>query len=589
MLRCVTDVRASGAAARHDALMRVVDAFRSSRSRLPAEALALAALLRDDPQRGLAAVPAVMEAIGASEVPADARMAALEAPRAALLERVEPVVRALRSQPIPFQRDELVLIHRLSSAMNAMRDAFKRIHADLCTPDADGACGVPQPRAMLALARALDLHSRLLVAAARSRIATERAQWDELCRLAYPLWRLSAIDEVFPDPVVEAADRRRGETPRSALALPLLMRLLEPLGLSANELELAHGLARSGARRASVRIDLDGLPHVNPDGPALMLSAHHTVQVDTRDTVAALQRCVARLARGEAPSALGLRTKLAPAALGAVLERLLGVWGAMHVPTPLVRPPVAQALLYVGLPRRLRPSQAAPRTAAPLAAADGGAAPVADAPSVYVYGRHVYSFGASSNDVSPGLPQAQHAAARGRDAARDLLIAAGETVQWRGRDARRAVFARTGEQPRLRLGQLVAVLPRHPGDASGRTGYLRPGSGPTRVLLGRVVTLCQTGGTDSRHPFGNDVGVAFWAGAPNAVRIRIEGATSLEDAWCFEAAAGGEAPSLVLRRDLFERPVEVVVRAPEGDREWRIATLLERGADFDRVALAPIG
>jgi hypothetical protein len=586
----VTDVRAAAEVDRHDASMRVADAFRKSRPRLPAEALTLAALLRDDPRRGLAAVPAVMAAIGASELPADTRLAALEPLRAALLERIEPTVRALRGQPIPLQRDELALVHGLSGAIHAMRDAFKRVHADLCETAADGAGAVPPPRAMLALARALELQSRLLVAAARSRIATERAQWDELCRLAHPLWRLSAIDEVFPEPAAEGAPRRRADTPRSALALPLLLRLLEPLGLSAAELDLAHGLARGAARRAGVRIDLDGQPHVNPDGPALMLSAHHTVQVDTRDTVAALHRCTARLAAGESPAALGLRTTLSADALGALLARLRDVWGAMHVPTPLVRPPVAQALLHVGLPRRVRPGHAARRAgAAAVANVTDVAEPAADGPCVYVYGRPVHRAGDGCASTAVGLPPTQQDDAGGRDAARDLLVAAGETVQWRGRDARRAVFARTAEQPRLRLGQLVAVLPRHPGEAAGRASHPRPGSGPTRVLLGRVVTLSQTGAADSRQPFGHDVGIAFWAGAPQAVRIQLDGATSFEDAWWFPSAAGGEVPSLVLRRDLFERPVDVVVRDAAGDRDWRIAALLERGPDFDRVALAPIG
>jgi hypothetical protein len=562
--------------------MRIADAFRRSSSRLPAEAATLRALLRDDPAQGLAALPRIVEAIGACEATADARLATLEPLRPALIECIEPVLHTLRGQPIPLQREELAAFHRLSLALRALRDAFKRVHADLCDLGPDAAAGTLPPRAMLALARALDLQSRLLVAAARSRIAAEREQWDELCRLAHPLWRLSAIDEAFPEPLAPEGGgaRRRGDAPRSAFALPLLMRLLEPLGLSGLELDVAHGLARGAARRAGVRIDLDGDPHLNPDGPALMLSAHHTVQIDTRETVAALRRCVARLAAGDAPATLGLRTTLAPAGLVAVLERLGGVWGAQYVPTPLVRPPVAQALLLLGLPRRVR--DAARRTAAPDRA---DAAPGA---SVYEYGRG-----------RPGLPGADptpayaarlpgEAAPVERDPARELLVAHGEKVAWRGQDARRAVFARSAEGPRLRLGQLVAVLPRRPGEPA-RVQAARPGSGPTRVLLGRVVTLAQTGCADGRQPFAHDLGVAFWPGAPRAVRIQLDGATSFEDAWWFPATTDALEPSLVLRRDLFERPIDVCVRDPGGDRELRIRGLVERGVDFDRVALAAIG
>jgi hypothetical protein len=562
--------------------MRVADAFRKSRPRLSAEVAALAALLSDDPVRGVAAVPPVMDSVCESASPADVRLAALESLRVALIERIDPTMGPLRGQPIPLLQAELASVHRLTMAVHAMRDAFKRVYADLCEAGSGDAPGLaPPPRAMLALARALDLQSRMLVATACARIATERAQWDELCRLAYPLWRLSAIDEAFPEPSTDGEPRRRGDTPRSALALPLLMRLLEPLGLSTAELDLAHCLAQGAARRAGVRIDLDGQPHVNPDGPALMLSPHHTVQVDTRSMAAALKRCMTRLAAGEPPAALGLHTTLSASQLAAVLPRLREVWGAMHVPTPLVRPPVVQALLHAGLPQRVRPAC----VEGAAVASDAGETPGS---RIYVYGRGAAGNGPVRSSGVPGLSAAPDAPTAASDAARELLLVAGETVLWRGRDARRAVFARTAGLPRLRLGMLVAVLPRHPGEAAGATHHPRPGSGPTRVLLGRVVTLSQTGCADARQPFGHDVGIVFWPGAPQLVRIQPDGATGYEDAWLLPATADGAPPSLVLRRDLFEAPLDVAVRGPGIDRDWRMTGLLEQGPDHDRVGLARI-
>jgi hypothetical protein len=45
----------------------------------------------------------------------------------------------------------------------------------------------------------------------------------------------------------------------------------------------------------------------------------------------------------------------------------------------------------------------------------------------------------------------------------------------------------------------------------------------------------------------------------------------------------------VVRRDRFERPGPVLLRDEHGDRRWKVRGLIERGLDFDRVALEPAG
>jgi hypothetical protein len=585
------------------ASMGVVDTFRKGRLRQALQVQRVLSLLREEPEQGMAAVVRFVQAV--DDAPAVARLTELEQLRPALLAGVEPLLRGLGNLPIPFEREQLAAFRRLAVAIEALRDAFKRSHADLCEPAPDGAAAVPSPHALLALARAHDLQSRLLVAAGRLRIAMEREQWDELCRLAHPLWRTGAIEQAFAEPLPAdgATERMAADTPRAAFVMPLLMRLLEPLGLSGPELDLAHVLVRAGARHAGMHIDLDGLPHVNADGPSLMLSAHHTVQIGTRDLVASIDRCVVRLAEGARAQDLGLRTPLARRALAATLARLREVWGPRYVPTPLVRPPVAQALLLVGLPR----SPAAREVGLDDRARPRPPGGKDEARSVYVYGRGAPTAGGASQAtsagfLSDGFPAACGVAAAervdrqsvaGDGAVADvpgaaLLRSLGEPVVWRGQDARRAVFSRTAEGPRLRLGKLVAVLPRRPGARPAQPSPGRPGSGPTRLLVGRVVTLMQTGSADARRPFAHDVGVVFWPGSPRPARVRLDGETAYEDAWWFPGGAAGEPASLVLARDRFEQPCHVQIRGGETDCEMRIAALLERGLDHDRVSLLPV-
>jgi hypothetical protein len=449
-------------------------------------------------------------------------------------------------------------------------------------------------RALLALARALDAQSRLLVGAGRLRIALHRDDWDVLCRLAFPLWSAGALDASFPEPSIPVGGRCG--PPRTAFVTPLLLRLLEPLGLSGAALEHAFRVARHSAARTGASIDVDGLPHASADGPAFMLSVHHTVRLDTSQAHALILRFRERLAQGATPASIGLRTRLAPADVDALFAQLAVVWGPHHVPTPLVRPPLSRALLAVGLPRALQPDDTPTlvddRVPVEMVAAS------ADGRSPYVYGRSggggAFEFGTeadrSGGSVDEAARRAAVAAAALRDAdIRALMERIGEPVAWRGQDARRAVFARAAEGPRLRLGQLVAVMPVRAAPRGTLAGRRRPGSGPSRLLVGTVVTLAQTGSADSREPFGHDVGVEFWPGAPVPVRVRFAATSGSEDAWWFPAATGSAPASLVLRRDRFEGETEVTVRDVAGERVLRLVKLIERGIEHDRVEVERLG
>jgi hypothetical protein len=562
--------------------MGVVDVIRRARAADPAAQVAT--LLRQSPARGQASLVAWARGLEERIPSPDARLAALEAMRPALLATVAVTVQGLRNRPLPLATDELTRFDRFSTATQAMRDAFKRVHADLyaCDGAVDGCAFAP--RALLALARALDLQARLLTVASLLRVAMERDHWDELCRLADPLWRARAFDEAFAEPpsTEEGDARATTGTARSAFALPLLLRLVEPLGLTVAELDVVHGLARKAARRAGLRLDVDGMPHVGSDGPALMLSAHHTVRIDTRAVLVTLDRCLARLDAGVRPGVVGLRTPLAPRALAATLRGLRGVWAPGYVPTPLARPPRVHARLFLGLPRPQAPAgtvDVLDTAGATLARVSSGRSG-----SVYVFGRDLHGF----DEAAAGRVEQERV--EQRDATiRAMLQAHGEPVTWRGSDPRRSVFARAAAEPRLRLGQLVAVLPGRSGEQPGRSSPARAGAAPARLLVGRVATLAHTGRPDGRQPAGHDVGVVFWPGESRPVRVRLGAADEFEEAWWFPAGVDGEPASLVLARDRFERPVFGLVRDLDSDHRVSLQALIERGADYDRVALAPVG
>jgi hypothetical protein len=574
--------------------MGVVDALRRVRIPRSTELARLAAALREDTSNGLMRLARFADTLERRADSPNTRLAVLETLRADWISVIEPLVETLRNRPIPLAAEEIASFHRMGLALRAVRDAYKRTYADLRAESAEGPVAPASTRALLALARALDAQSRLLVGAGRLRIALHRDDWDVLCRLAFPLWSAGALDASFPEPSIPVGGRCG--PPRTAFVTPLLLRLLEPLGLSGAALEHAFRVARHSAARTGASIDVDGLPHASADGPAFMLSVHHTVRLDTSQAHALILRFRERLAQGATPASIGLRTRLAPADVDALFAQLAVVWGPHHVPTPLVRPPLSRALLAVGLPRALQPDDTPTlvddRVPVEMVAAS------ADGRSPYVYGRSggggAFEFGTeadrSGGSVGEAARRAAVAAAALRDAdIRALMERIGEPVAWRGQDARRAVFARAAEGPRLRLGQLVAVMPVRAAPRGTLAGRRRPGSGPSRLLVGTVVTLAQTGSADSREPFGHDVGVEFWPGAPVPVRVRFAATSGSEDAWWFPAATGSAPASLVLRRDRFEGETEVTVRDVAGERVLRLVKLIERGIEHDRVEVERLG
>jgi hypothetical protein len=575
--------------------MGVVDALRRVRTPRSTEPARLAAALREDTSNGLMRLARFADTLERRADSPDTRLALLETLRADWISVIEPLVETLRNRPIPLAAEEIASFHRMGLALRAVRDAYKRTYADLRAESAEGPVAPASTRALLALARALDAQSRLLVGAGRLRIALHRVDWDVLCRLAFPLWSAGALDASFPEPSIPVGGRCG--PPRTAFVTPLLLRLLEPLGLSGAALEHAFRVARHSAARTGASIDVDGLPHASADGPAFMLSVHHTVRLDTSQAHALILRFRERLAQGATPASIGLRTRLAPADVDALFAQLAVVWGPHHVPTPLVRPPLSRALLAVGLPRALQPDDTPTlvddRVPVEMVAAS------ADGRSPYVYGRSggggAFEFGTEADRSGGSVDEAARRAAVAAAAAlrhadiRALMERIGEPVAWRGQDARRAVFARASEGPRLRLGQLVAVMPVRAAPRGTLAGRRRPGSGPSRLLVGTVVTLAQTGSADSREPFGPDVGVEFWPGAPVPVRVRGAATSGSEDAWWFPAATGSAPASLVLRRDRFEGETEVTVRDVAGERVLRLLKLIERGIEHDRVEVERLG
>jgi hypothetical protein len=484
----------------------------------------LPARSRSEPDADLALLVSRIASIASGGLSTEARMLALETMRADMLPAAEPVISRLRDQPIPLAFAELASFHSLTAVLIAGRDAFKRAYVDLCEPGLESSqAASPVPRALLALSWALEMQSRMLTTAARLRITMPRAEWDELCRLAYPLWQSPVFQEAFPDSSSLGGDAEgmRTGSPAAGLALPLLMRLVEPLGFDGDELSMAYRLAWAAARRVGLRIELDGLPHVSSAGPCLMLSPHHTVRIDSCEALVVLNRCADGLAKGQTPDAVGLRTLLSIERLTALLGRLRVVWGPCHVPTPLVKAPVPKALLKIGL---------------------------------------------SEPDSGPE---------------------SGEEVSWRGMDAYRSVFTRSGDTPRLRLGGLVALQAWQQGVLADHRRATRPGAGPRQVMVGQLVTLTHTGWSDRLQPFAHDLGVRFWPGSPRSVRVHYLGSQGFEACWSFIGVGCGDPPSVVVRRDAFAQSRIMTLRDARTEQRLRMIGLLERGVDFDRIAVAP--
>jgi hypothetical protein len=254
------------------------------------------------------------------------------------------------------------------------------------------------------------------------------------------------------------------------------------------------------------------------------------------------------------------------------------------------------------------PSGIDPETAAAQAAVQAAAD---EAEAAFAAGRRLYRYGKRSADgleagefefgqvervgggpspssgpaAAKAPSPAQLAAADRADAIRALMRSEGETVEWRGLDPRRAVFARVQAAPRLRLGDVVAMLPMRAADAPD--ARRRPGSGPSRLRLGRVLTLAQTGAADGRAPTAHDLGVVFWPGAVVPVRVRIGDALEMEGAWWLPPGADGGPSTLVLAPDRFLAPIDVVVDEPAGTHPMRLLRRVEHGPGYDRVELGP--
>jgi hypothetical protein len=163
----------------------------------------------------------------------------------------------------------------------------------------------------------------------------------------------------------------------------------------------------------------------------------------------------------------------------------------------------------------------------------------------------------------------------------------GEEVGWRGMDAYRSVFTRSANTPRLRLGGLVALQAWQPGVLTDHRRSIRPGAGPRQIMVGQVVTLTHTSWGDTQHPYAHDLGVRFWPGSPRAVRVHYLGSRGFEGGWSFIGRGCGDPPSVVVGRDVFVQSRIMTLIDGKAEHRLRMIALLERGVDFDRIAIAP--
>jgi hypothetical protein len=81
--------------------------------------------------------------------------------------------------------------------------------------------------------------------------------------------------------------------------------------------------------------------------------------------------------------------------------------------------------------------------------------------------------------------------------------------------------------------------------------------------------------------------VRFWPGSPRAVWVLYLGSQGLQAGWSFIGIGCGDPPSVVVRRDAFAPSRILTLLDGTTEQQLRMIGLLERGVDFDRIAVAP--
>ena len=481
---------------------------------------------------------------------------------------------------------------RLLAALDSLRlgrNLFKQLHVQLIE-DSEAAThavirgSAPSLRAVMPLARALDYQARMLVVLQRLKIAVEPEDWDELCTLAKRLRGSSFIDAPLPDesPLLPSM------TGRALFAYPMMVWLARPELRTNAELAVIMRLARRWAGRVGFRLEEAGAPHDGKNGPSVELTERHWVRLVTHrlqrrlhekrsDLDAHAARAGARLPRGMTLE--GTRH---------LLEDLEALWVAPRTQVRVPDARLGQMRLRFGYPQLPPPPGAAQQAHAGKTgsrAAGRGSQRASQPATWHSASSRAYIYGRFEQNTLIRM-------ALGERGAEDPLAqwaGVAESAEWVSIERQQAVFETASRLPGIGLGALVTVVPPRVETAAGEMPR-HPSAEPSpKRMFGRIASLVQRPGDDSRDTPRVRIGVTVWAGSPTLVGVRLGQDPFFDDAWLLSPdPSTGEPTCLVLPVGSFSHPAPASLRESSKDVRVRLEEVLDRGGDFERVRISRI-
>jgi len=468
----------------------------------------------------------------------------------------------LAGRPVPFTPIEWPLLHSALAGLQALRNLYKRIHAQGARADAHAQAHA-RARArlgFLSLSRALDAQSRIVALQLSYRCVPQEADWDELCVLARSLRRSDQQDDALPDatPLVQPA------TARALFVYPLLLECASLSSRTVAQADLVQRLAARLASRVGYRID-KGAPSDNEHGPRLALTAAHAVRLDTHRVPQMLAKW-----RGQwfgDSSQNGIALPLPEAEVARLFDELQRCWAPASTPRIAGAHPAASA---ASQPVRLRFGLPATGMAERRPAADArisSAAPERDGDGRYEYGRWEQNTIIRMAFAGAPVEAVENGDWIGPTESATRLVDRPDGV---------TVIARESSVPRAAPGWLVAI--EHAGEAAQ--------DARRSVCLGTVEAIEQLPGRESHASRAHWLVVRLWAGEARAVGVRVGDCAAFEDAWLLRGlGASFELPCLVLAPGRARGGDSGVLREAGDEVAIRFVSVLDRGIGHERLSM----
>lgn len=493
---------------------------------------------------------------------------ALEVVRVEQWRTIATGLEQLAGRPAPFTPIEWPLLHSALAGLQALRNLYKRIHAqharagskvdDEANTDAQAQARV----GLLSLSRALDAQSRMVALQLTHRCVPQEADWDELCVLARSLRRSAVQDDALPDevPLVHPA------TARALFVYPLLLECASLPSRTVAQSDLVRRLAARLASRVGYRID-KGAPSDNEHGPRLALTAAHGVRLDTHRVPQMLAKWRGRWFGAGDSTESASALPLPEAEVARLFDELGRCWAPAPTPRIAGAHPAASA---AARPVRLR--FGLPTTGEADRRFSGGACATVAAAKGEGDGRYEYGRWEQNTII--------------RMAFAGVTVEAVETGDWIGpsesatrlvdRPDGATVIARESSVPRVAPGALVAV--EHVDEAAQHARQ--------SVCLGTVEAIEQLPGRESHASRAHWLVVRLWTGEARAVGVRVGERAAFEDAWLLRGlGASFELPCLVLAPGRARGGDSGVLREAGEEVAIRFVSVLDRGIGHERLSM----